>query len=109
MPEPCRQANTDADAGMRLGAGANLCYGRIHIHNLGLNIGQITDWAYQSSLNTPFLAGQVPEPSTLGLLLLFGAAFWLVRKRLRLSPKVGGAAASQGTAKARIDSPPPSG
>jgi len=49
----------------------------------GLNIGWLFDYAYETRPNTPILAGAgVPEPSTLALLLVSGAAFWLVRKRL---------------------------
>jgi hypothetical protein len=47
----------------------------------GINGGWIYDYAYQTMPNTPILAGQVPEPSTFALLLVSGAAFWLVRKR----------------------------
>ena len=44
--------------------------------------GWILDWAYDTRPDAPILAGAVPEPSTLSLLLVSGAAFWLVRKRL---------------------------
>jgi hypothetical protein len=58
-------------------------YGWMRIANpLPVVSGQIVDWAYQTSSGTPIFAGQVPEPGTLPLLLFFGAAFWLVRKRL---------------------------
>ena len=76
------QGQTDAFAGIRLDVAGSLYYGWIHIQNFGGNWGQITDWAFQTSPNTPILAGAVPEPGTLSLLLVSGAAFWLVRKRL---------------------------
>ncbi len=70
-------------AGIRLDVGEALYYGWVHIQNFGgSNWGQISDWAYETIPNTPILAGQVPEPSTLSLLLVSGAAFCLVRKRL---------------------------
>jgi hypothetical protein len=51
---------------------------------VGINGGWIYDYAYETVPNTPILAGEgaVPEPRTLSLLLVSGAAFWLVRKRL---------------------------
>jgi hypothetical protein len=76
------QGNTDAFAGIRLDVTGSLYYGWLHIHNLTANWGQISDWAYETRPDTQILAGAVPEPSTLSLLLVFGAAFWLVRKRL---------------------------
>jgi hypothetical protein len=76
------QGNTDAYAGVRLDVAGSLYYGWIRIQNFGANWGQITDWAYETSPNRQILAGAVPEPGTLSLLLLSGAAFWLVRKRL---------------------------
>ena len=44
--------------------------------------GWILDWAYDTRPDAPILAGAVPEPNTLSLLLVSGAAFWLLRKRL---------------------------
>jgi hypothetical protein len=76
------QGNTDAYAGMRLDVVGSLYYGWIHIHNFTANWGQISDWAYETRPDAPILARAVPEPSTFSLLLIFSAAFWLVRKRL---------------------------
>jgi hypothetical protein len=76
------QGSTDAYAGLQLVVGGSTYYGWIHIQNLGLNIGQISDWAYETSPNTPILAGQVPEPSTAGLLLLGFLGLALRRKHL---------------------------
>ena len=76
------QGNTDAFAGIRLDVAGSLYYGWIQIHNFTANWGQISDWAYETSPNTPIFAGEVPEPSTAALIFIFGAAFWLVRKRL---------------------------
>jgi hypothetical protein len=46
-------------------------YGWMRIANpLPVVAGQVVDWAYQTSPNTPLLAGQVPEPATSVLLLL---------------------------------------
>ena len=75
------QGNTDAYAGIRLDVQGSLYYGWIHIQNFGANWGQISDWAYETRPGTQILAGAVPEPGTLSLLLIFSAAFWLVRKR----------------------------
>jgi hypothetical protein len=75
------QGQTDAFAGVRLDLAGGLYYGWMHIQNFGGNWGQISDWAYETIPNTPIFAGAVPEPSALSLLLVSGAAFWLVRKR----------------------------
>jgi len=69
-------------AGIRLDVGGALYYGWIHIENLyGSNWGQISDWAYETRPDTTILSGEVPEPGTPALLLLFSTAFWLIRKR----------------------------
>jgi hypothetical protein len=47
----------------------------------GSNGGWVYDFAYETSPNAPIFAGAVPEPSMVSLLLVSGAAFWLVRKR----------------------------
>ena len=64
------QGNTNAYAGFQLNVGGENYLGWLYIQNLGLNIGQITSWAYQSSPNTSIPAGAVPEPSTWALLVL---------------------------------------
>ncbi|MGD0261234.1 MAG: PEP-CTERM sorting domain-containing protein [Verrucomicrobiota bacterium] len=50
----------------------------------GLEAVWLYDYAYETVPNTPIFAGEgeVPEPGTFALLLVSGAAFWLVRKRL---------------------------
>jgi hypothetical protein len=70
------KGNTNAYAGFELNIGDTNYLGWFYIQNLGANIGQITDWAYESSPNRPIAAGAVPEPSTvtlcaLGTLILF--------------------------------------
>ena len=58
-------------AGIQLDVGGALYYGWIHIQNLGgSNWGQISDWAYETSPNTPIFAGEVPEPSASVLLIM---------------------------------------
>jgi len=46
-----------------------------------LNVGWVYDYAYELRPGASILAGVVPEPSALALLLLFGPALWLARKR----------------------------
>jgi len=77
------QGNTDAYAGVRLDVGGSLYYGWIHIQNGGLNFGQITDWAYESSSPTPIFAGAVPEPGNVWLLSLGGIVAVVLRFRGR--------------------------
>ena len=50
---------------------------------VGINGGWIYDYAYETVPNTPILAGEgeVPEPSTVALLLALGGAGWLLRRR----------------------------
>jgi hypothetical protein len=48
---------------------------------VGINGGWVYDYAYETSPNTPILAGQVPEPSTVSLGVL-GALVLFFRKRL---------------------------
>jgi hypothetical protein len=55
-------------ARIQLDVSGALYYGWIHIQNLGgSNWGQISDWAYETSPNTPIFAGAVPEPGTVSL------------------------------------------
>jgi len=75
------QGHTDAYAGLELSVGESSYFGWLHIQNLGLNVGQVTDWAYNSSPDMPILAGQVPEPSTGVLIILAGGIVWLTRRR----------------------------
>lgn len=51
----------------------------------GLNVGWIYDYAYETSPNTPIFAGEVPEPSTLGLLAIGGVASLIFRKNRKNS------------------------
>ncbi len=75
------QGSTDAYAGIRLESGGNYYYGWLHIQNFGLNLGQISEWAYESSPNTPILAGQVPEPSLRALFIVGTVVLSVLRKR----------------------------
>ncbi len=75
------QGHTDAYAGLELNDGTSSYFGWLHFQNLGLNVGQITDWAYNSSPNAPILAGQVPEPSTGALVILACAIVLLTHRR----------------------------
>ena len=79
------QGNTDAYAGVRLSMGAGFYYVWIHIQNIGLNVGQISDWAYESNPNTPVFAGAVPEPSTWPLISAGAILFWLLGRGKRMA------------------------
>jgi len=60
-------------------------YGWMQVENpLAIVAGQVVDWAYQTSPNTPILAGQVPEPPA-WTLATFGATILALIGRLRLS------------------------
>ena len=73
----------DAFVGLRFQYEGQTHYGWMEIaNNVGTASGQVLGWAYEIRPDTPILAGEVPEPGTPALLLLFGAAFWLVRKPL---------------------------
>jgi hypothetical protein len=74
------QGHTDAYAGVRIEAAGNFYYGWLPIQNLGLNIGQISDWAYESGPNTTIFAGAVPEPATWTLVGL-GLVAWFCRRK----------------------------
>ena len=74
------QGNTDAYAGIRLETAESFYYGWLHIQNFGLNWGQISEWAYESSPNTSIVAGAVPEPSTCALFSI-GFAVWCFARR----------------------------
>jgi hypothetical protein len=54
-------------------------WARVGCPVVGINAGWIYDYAYQTSPNTPIMAGAVPEPSTWALLGL-GMAWFCVSK-----------------------------
>jgi hypothetical protein len=74
---------TNGYIGFDLVQDGNNYYGWMQIQSsLGLDLGlygSVTAWAYETSPNTPIFAGEVPEPSTVALLALFGIAVGLVR------------------------------
>ncbi len=73
-----------AYVGFDLVANGNNYYGWMQLSNpLALVNGQVEDWAYESDANTPIQAGAVPEPSTLALLAVGGAAL-LLRKNHKI-------------------------
>ena len=53
-------------------------WARVGAPAIGLNAGWLYDYAYETIPNTPILAGQVPEPSTVALIIL-GAGVVLLR------------------------------
>jgi hypothetical protein len=75
------QGNTNAYAGFELDIGNTNYLGWFYIQNLGANIGQITDWAYESSPSTSIMAGAVPEPETWMLTVIGGLTLTLVRRK----------------------------
>lgn len=74
--------NVNGFAGVQLNFGGQTYYGWVHIENYEINAGRVFDWAYESTPNTPIVAGAVPEPGTFALFSLGTAAF-LVRKYYR--------------------------
>ena len=60
-----------------------LHYGYLHldVSFVGANTGNLLALAWDTRPGAEIIAGAVPEPSTVALLLVSGAAFWLVRKR----------------------------
>lgn len=46
----------------------------------------VTHWAYESLANSPIAVGAVPEPSTVGLIVLGGAVMWFRCNRERTRP-----------------------
>lgn len=79
------QGNTNAYAGFQLNVGGQNYLGWFYIQNLGLNIGQVTSWAYETSPNTSIPAGTVPEPSTCALLIAGLVVLVVHRNRLNWS------------------------
>jgi hypothetical protein len=75
-------SGVDGFVGLRFLIGGETHYGWMEINNYsGVAAGQLLGWAYDTRPDMPILAGAVPEPTTFALLLVSGAAFWLVRKR----------------------------
>lgn len=58
----------------------NTHYGWIYIRT-GTNHGWIDEWAYESTSETGIVAGAIPEPSSMALLLAGAFGIWTVRKR----------------------------
>jgi PEP-CTERM motif len=76
----------DAFVGLRFEVGGGLHYGWMEIRNdPNIASGQVLGWAYETRLDTPILAGAVPEPSTWALLSAGGILFWLLRRRKRMA------------------------
>ena len=71
----------DAFIGLEFQAGGNNYFGWMEVTNyFNIAAGQVLGWAYETVSNTPILAGQVPEPSTVGLIVL-GSCVALFRRR----------------------------
>lgn len=62
-------SNHDAYFGIRFDIEGNTHYGWIHVVNTFGVTGFVTEWGYESNPNTGLLAGVIPEPSTVMLLL----------------------------------------
>ena len=57
-------------AGLKLVSDGRASYGWLHIENIGINAGQILDWAYETRADTPILIGAtggVPPFESVGL------------------------------------------
>ena len=73
--------DTSGYAGFDLVDNGENYYGWIQLENPAPFVaGQVVDWAYESTPNTPIDAGEVPEPSTWALLLA-GTA-WTCRRSI---------------------------
>jgi hypothetical protein len=72
-----------AYAGVEFRIGEDVHYGWIRINNFAnVNAGSVLDWAYETRPGVPILAGAVPEPSALALLVGGGVLMvWFRRKR----------------------------
>lgn len=73
---------TDAYIGLKFGTAPNTRFGwiRVDIDNATSSFF-VKDWAYESEYNVGIRAGQVPEPTTLGLLAAGAAGVALLRRR----------------------------
>ncbi len=58
----------------------NIHYGWVYIR-AGGNTGVIDEWAYETTPGVGIVAGAIPEPSSVGLVMLGGGAIWLARRR----------------------------
>lgn len=74
--------------GLEFAYGGGMHYGWMRIDSPSPDVayGQLLDWAYETSPNTPILAGAVPEPGTMTLCLLGLAIFSLSSYKARLKP-----------------------
>jgi len=74
----------DAFIGLEFQAGGNNYFGWMEVTNdFNIAAGQVIGWAYETIPNTPILAGQVPEPSSVALFILGGAAMLCRSSRRR--------------------------
>lgn len=72
--------SADGYLGVQFEIEGGIHYAWVHIR-AGGNHGFIDEWAYESTPGTGIVAGAIPEPSTLALLLAGAAGIWTVRKR----------------------------
>jgi len=72
----------DAFIGLRFQSGGNIYFGWIEVaNNVNIASGQVLGWAYETTPGTPIVAGQVPEPSTVALVILGGGVgLWIKRR-----------------------------
>jgi hypothetical protein len=69
----------DAFIGLQFQLDGTTHYGWIEVNNSpNAAAGQVLGWAYETSPNTPIVAGAVPEPTTWALLVL-GTAIFVTR------------------------------
>lgn len=77
-------SDKDAFIGLEFQAGGNNYFGWMEVYNYpNIAAGQVLGWAYETIPNAPILAGQVPEPSSVALLILGGAVVWFRYNRKR--------------------------